>query len=69
MHFGNVLRGRHEGLSSRAYGQFDGFYLETQHFPDAPNKPNFPSTASRLESNYYSATSYKSSADSTSGSL
>jgi len=25
------------------YNKHDGFCLETQHFPDSPNKPNFPS--------------------------
>jgi len=30
-----------------AYGPYHGLCLETQHYPDAPNKPNFPSTVLR----------------------
>jgi len=33
--------------SSFAYGPYHGLCLETQHYPDAPNKPNFPSTLLR----------------------
>ena len=38
---GNFLDGE-EG--SGGYGQYSGFCLETQHFPDSPNRPEFPST-------------------------
>ena len=38
---GNFLDGRPE---SGGYEQYDGFCLETQHFPDAPNQPKFLST-------------------------
>jgi aldose 1-epimerase len=40
---GNFLDGTLIGTSGRSYRQGDGFALETQHFPDSPNKPNFPS--------------------------
>jgi aldose 1-epimerase len=42
---GNFLDGTLLGTSSgKAYRQGDGLALETQHFPDSPNHPNFPST-------------------------
>jgi aldose 1-epimerase len=41
---GNFLDGTLYGTSDRAYRQGDGLALETQHFPDSPNKPSFPST-------------------------
>jgi aldose 1-epimerase len=41
---GNFLNGRIMGKSGRPYGHRSGFCLETQHFPDSPNQPNFPST-------------------------
>ncbi len=44
---GNFLDGSLYGMSGSAYRQSDGLCLETQHFPDSPNHPNFPST--RLE--------------------
>ncbi len=41
---GNFLDGSFAGTSGRIYGQRAGFCLETQHFPDSPNQPHFPST-------------------------
>lgn len=41
---GNFLAGELVGTSGRTYRQSDGFTLETQHFPDSPNQPSFPST-------------------------
>jgi aldose 1-epimerase len=41
---GNFLDGTLYGTSGRQYRQGDGLALETQHFPDSPNKPNFPPT-------------------------
>ncbi|MBN8747639.1 MAG: galactose mutarotase [Variovorax sp.] len=41
---GNFLDGRHRDASGRAIRQGDGLCLETQHFPDAPNRSAFPST-------------------------
>lgn len=45
VHFytGNFLNGS-SGKDGASYKQRSGFCLETQHFPDAPNKPHFPST-------------------------
>ena len=41
---GNFLDGTIYGTSGHAYRQGDGFALETQHYPDSPNEPSFPST-------------------------
>ena len=41
---GNFLDGSIEGKSGRVYKRRSGLCLETQHFPDSPNHPNFPST-------------------------
>jgi aldose 1-epimerase len=55
---GNFLDGRLYGTSGRQYRQGDGLALETQHFPDSPNKPKFPSTTLRPGQTYQSATVY-----------
>ncbi|MEW1771945.1 aldose epimerase family protein [Streptomyces sp. NPDC086777] len=44
---GNFLDGTLVGTSGRTYRQGDGLCLETQHFPDSPNHPGFPSTVLR----------------------
>ena len=44
---GNFLNGSLAGKSGKAYVRRSGFCLETQHYPDSPNKPAFPSC--RLE--------------------
>ena len=41
---GNFLDGTLTGAGRNTYGQYTGFCLETQHFPDSPNHDNFPST-------------------------
>ena len=41
------------------YGQFEGFCLETQHFPDAINKPHFPSVVLRPGQTYRQITEYR----------
>jgi aldose 1-epimerase len=53
---GNFLNGTLYGTSGRAYRQGDGLALETQHFPDSPNHPNFPSTVLRPGETYRSST-------------
>ena len=60
---GNFLIGAQVGTSERAYRQSDGFALETQHFPDSPNQPAFPSTILRPGEEYRSATIYTFSVD------
>lgn len=44
---GNFLDGTLPGASGETYRQGDGLCLETQHFPDSPNHPDFPSTVLR----------------------
>ena len=44
---GNNLDGTLVGKAGRAYGRRSGLCLETQHFPDSPNHPSFPSTVLR----------------------
>ncbi len=44
---GNFLDGTVVGGSGRTYRQGDGVCLETQHFPNSPNLPHFPSTVVR----------------------
>jgi aldose 1-epimerase len=55
---GNFLDGSLVGTSGTTYRQGDGFTLETQHFPDSPNKPNFPSTVLRAGDTFQSETVY-----------
>lgn len=44
LYTGNHLKGSEVGKSGAAYGRRTGFCFETQHFPDSPNKPHFPTT-------------------------
>ena len=53
---GNFLDGTLTGKSGRVYGRRAGFCLETQHYPDSPNQPNFPSTVLRPGQEYRSKT-------------
>jgi aldose 1-epimerase len=41
---GNFLDGTLTGKGGKVYNKYYGFCLETQHFPDSPNQPDFPST-------------------------
>jgi aldose 1-epimerase len=59
LYTGNFLEGDIIGKSGRPYKFRNGFCLETQHFPDAPNKPNFPSTVLRPGQTYRQTTIYK----------
>jgi aldose 1-epimerase len=59
---GNFLDGTLYGTSGHQYRQGDGLALETQHFPDSPNKPNFPSTRLDPGQTYRSSTVYAFSA-------
>ncbi|HTZ78874.1 MAG TPA: aldose epimerase family protein [Stellaceae bacterium] len=56
---GNSLTGRHLGVGGLAYRQGDAFCLETQHFPDSPNHPEFPSTVLRPGTSFRSRTEYR----------
>ena len=46
------------GTSGHTYRQTDGFTLETQHFPDSPNQPGFPSTVLNPGQTFTSTTVY-----------
>jgi aldose 1-epimerase len=56
---GNFLDGEAVGKSGQPYLKRGGFCLETQHFPDAPNQPNFPSSILSPETTYTTTTTYK----------
>ena len=60
---GNGLNGSLVGSAGTTYRQTDGFTLETQHFPDSPNKPNFPSTELKPGREFHSTTVYRFSSD------
>jgi aldose 1-epimerase len=53
---GNFLDGKLIGKGGQPYGRRSGFCLETQHFPDTPNQPNFPTTLVRPGQDYKSRT-------------
>lgn len=56
---GNFLDGTLYGTSGRAYRQGDGLALETQHYPDSPNQPDFPSTVLRPGETYETSTIFE----------
>lgn len=59
---GNFLDGTLVGKGGIAYEKRYGFCLETQHFPDSPNQPDFPSVVLRPGERYTSTTIYTFSA-------
>ncbi|WP_426954454.1 aldose epimerase family protein [Muricoccus radiodurans] len=59
---GNFLDGSLVGPGGRTYRQGDGLALETQHFPDSPNHPHFPSTVLRPGETFRSSTLLRFSA-------
>ncbi len=56
---GNHLDASAKGKGGMRYGVRFGFCLETQHFPDSPNKPNFPSTELKPGQHYHSTTIFR----------
>lgn len=60
---GNFLNNQITGKAGEIYNHRSGFCLETQHFPDSPNKPEFPSTVITPGSKYMRTTVYKFSVD------
>jgi aldose 1-epimerase len=56
---GNFLDGSITGKSGKVYKKHYGFCLETQHFPDSPNKPDFPSAVLNPGDKYTTVTVYK----------
>ncbi|MGA2115219.1 MAG: aldose epimerase family protein [Bryobacteraceae bacterium] len=59
---GNFLDGTVKGKGRIAYGRRDAFCMETQHFPDSPNHPAFPSTTLLPGTTYHATTVYRFSA-------
>lgn len=56
---GNFLDGSLIGTTGQTYRQGDGLCLETQHYPDSPNHPEFPSTELRPGEVYSSTTVHR----------
>jgi aldose 1-epimerase len=59
---GNFLDGTITGKEGKVYQQRFALCLETQHFPDSPNHPKFPSTELKPGQKYHSVTIYRFSA-------
>ncbi|WP_460141230.1 aldose epimerase family protein [Pseudomonas sp. S2_E01] len=58
----NFLDGTVKGKAGKTYNHWSAFTLETQHYPDAPNQPNFPSTRLDPGKTYTQSTVLKFSA-------
>jgi aldose 1-epimerase len=56
---GNFLDGTIKGKGGWMYQKHDGFTLEPQHYPESPNKPNFPSTVLRPGETYKNTIIYR----------
>jgi aldose 1-epimerase len=56
---GNFLDGTLTGKSGKIYQRRYGFCFETQHYPDSPNHPAFPTTTLKKGATYRSTTIYK----------
>jgi aldose 1-epimerase len=59
---GNFLDGTIHGKGGKVYGHRAAFCMETQHYPDSPNKPSFPTTELKPGETYHTVTSYRFSA-------
>jgi aldose 1-epimerase len=59
---GNFLDGTVRGKGNKSYAHRSALCLETQHFPDSPNHPNFPSTTLEPGKKYSSTTVFRFSA-------
>ncbi len=58
LYTGNFLDGSLSG-DGKAYGRYAALCLETQHFPDSPNRPEYPSTVLRPGETYHQTTIHK----------
>ena len=56
---GNFLDGTKTGKSGKIYPRRSGFCFETQHYPDSPNQPAFPTTTLKKGQTYRSSTIYR----------
>ena len=59
LYTGNFLDGSVVGKSGTPYGRREGFCLETQHYPDSPNHPDFPSVVLRPGETYEQTTIFR----------
>ncbi|MEJ2112963.1 MAG: galactose mutarotase [Flavobacteriaceae bacterium] len=59
LYTGNFLDGTLPNKAGGTYAHRTGFCLETQHYPDSPNQPNFPSTTLDVSEKYVSKTTFK----------
>lgn len=60
---GNGIKPGTVGKNGSPYGRWSGFCFETQHFPDAPNVPSFPSSVLRKGDAYVHTTEYRFSTE------
>jgi aldose 1-epimerase len=63
LYTGNFLDGKTRGKAGKTYAPRTAFCLETQHYPDSPNKPNFPSVVLNPGERYHTTSIYKFSAE------
>ena len=59
LYTGNYLNSSVKGKEGKDYAFRNGFCLETQHFPDSPNKPDFPSTVLKTGETYNQTTVFR----------
>ena len=59
LYTGNFLNGSITGKDGKVYNKHYAFCLETQHFPDSPNKPHFPSVVLEPGQKYTTVTVHK----------
>jgi aldose 1-epimerase len=60
---GNFLDGSLIGKGGVRYQKYEALCLETQHYPDSPNQPDFPNTVLRVGETYHETTIYKFTTD------
>jgi aldose 1-epimerase len=60
---GNFLDGKTVGKGGATYPKRSAFCLETQHFPDSPNQPKFPSVVLKPGERYHTITTYRFSTE------
>jgi len=60
---GNFLDGTIRGKGGKVYARRNGFCLETQHFPDSPNHPKFPTTVLKPGETFHSTTEFRFSTE------
>ena len=60
---GNFLDGSIKGSDGKPFNKNSGFCLETQHFPDSPNRPKFPTTLLKPGEKYHTITKYRLSVE------